>query len=96
MEEDSSKFFPKGITALIIYRAIPTFSNYTELADYLRAIGKVLSGERKIYRQRRNKVLKYSLDKLAKYELVAKGKAPGTYIAYANYLGYLEFLTLTP
>jgi hypothetical protein len=92
MEEDGSKFFPRGITALIIYRTIPTISDFAGLAEYLRVLGKILSGERKIYRQRRNKVLKYSLDKLVKYDLVAKGKAPGTYVAYADYLRYLEFL----
>lgn len=92
MEEDSLKFFPKGVTALIIYRAMSSISSFTELSDYLMILGKYLSKNRRIYRQRRNKVLKYAIDKLGKYSLVQKGKVPGTYIPLADRMQYLRFI----
>ena len=118
MSNKESNFFPKGVTALIIYRAIPEISSFTGLSDYLTVLGKDLSrrkkidtgyspitipndgeelsevsyGRRIIYRQRRNKVLKYALEKLRKTHLIENGEAPGTYIALANYENYLNFL----
>jgi hypothetical protein len=92
MDDDDSNFFPKGVTALIIFRALPEIQSFTGLSDYLRVLGKELSGRRKIYRQRRNKVLKYALEKLRKAHLIENGKAPGTYVALANYENYLNFL----
>lgn len=92
MVEDSSKFFPKGVTALVIYRALPWITDFASLSDYLRTLGKELSTDKKIYRQRRHKVLKYALGKLSDYGLVAKREAPGTYIALANHEAYLKFL----
>lgn len=93
MEEDTSKFFPKGVTALIVLRALDFIHSYTDLADYLAVLGKNISkGKRRIYRQRRNKVLKYALDKLSYYGLVRKGEKPGTYSSVIDYEGYMNFL----
>ncbi|MDA8055575.1 MAG: hypothetical protein M0Z77_08030 [Thermoplasmatales archaeon] len=92
MDDEASNFFPKGVTALIIYRAIPRIPSFAGLSDYLTVLGKELSGGRKVYRQRRNKVLKYALKKLREAHMVKNGEAPGTYIAMANYEGYLNFL----
>lgn len=92
MDDDDSNFFPKGVTALIIFRALPEIQSFTGLSDYLRVLGEELSGRRKIYRQRRNKVLKYALEKLRKAHLIENGKAPGTYVALADFENYLKFL----
>ncbi|MEM3489358.1 MAG: hypothetical protein QXO75_06865 [Nitrososphaerota archaeon] len=89
-----SYFFPKGATALIIMRALNSnISSFNDLADFLRYLGKSLSTQnKKIYRQRRNRVLKYALKRLFEYHLISKGEVPGTYSFELNYLGYLSFL----
>ena len=92
MVEDSSEFFPKGVTALAIYRALPWIADFASLSDYLRTLGRELSTDKKIYRQRRHKVLKYALSKLSQYGLVVKGEVPGTYVPLAKYESYLMFL----
>ena len=113
-----SSFFPKGVTSLVVYRALfKGVNGFADISDYLRIVGKemtcialeyrenrmptldiapcVLSREsyrKRPYRQRRNSVVKYSINKLKGYGLATKGNLQGTYSPVENYAKYLEFL----
>ena len=93
-QKPERQFFPKGATALIVLRGLYYgLTKSIELSDYIREIGKEASTkERKIYRQRRNRVRNHALECLIKYELVERGQTPRTYNPTDNFLGYLKFL----